>query len=247
MKICVLGNSHVACLSKGWDKLKYNHKNVQLTFFAHRGEKLSGLTIKHGRLSADNQRLRRVISHTSGGREHVDPNEFDCFLIFALGAKPYRYRPIYYSQQVHIAALEDHATHSTSWKLIERLRQITDKPIYVGHNPLHAASPRCDHRGGADEYYRGIAELNEYIYEPQNTLLLCQPEQTITDGFETKHEYSIGSTRLDTGDKISNEPHEEKDRTHMNAQFGELYLSDFLTMLASEPELPVSQKTNHKR
>src|SRR5690348_13119251 len=43
LKICVVGDSHVACLKKAWDEISAGHKGVAFTFFAARGNKLGGL------------------------------------------------------------------------------------------------------------------------------------------------------------------------------------------------------------
>ncbi len=127
-----------------------------------------------------------------------------------------------------MAAVRDFAKASLSFELLLRLRAITAKDIYVGHQPLEAAKPACP----PDEvsvYSSSLRRMNEILYRPLRTTIVSQPLDTIAGGRFTASSFSRGSRRLAVGDNLDNEFHPDDDHVHMNDDYGSRWLTKFLT------------------
>jgi hypothetical protein len=232
MNICILGNSHVGALKRAYDKISTDYPDIQITFFAQRGYDLTELDVDNGKLVANSDVLRQAIMFTSGGIDSIAPESYDIFLIYALGTKPNFVAPgIYYSSQVKELALADIANNSAAMNLIKKIRCLTDKPIYLGHDPLPAGQsndvPADDH----GMYIDGIKKINDHIYQKLNVKLLMQPLETLVSWNRTNINFSSGSERLAVGDVSDAQIHPEDDEIHMNDQFGEMWLIAFLRVV----------------
>ena len=62
MKICVLGNSHIASLKNGWDRVGQKYPDIELVFFGARGAGLDGLELDGKALVAANDDLRHSLA-----------------------------------------------------------------------------------------------------------------------------------------------------------------------------------------
>ena len=91
MKICVIGNSHVASLKEGYDSLKQSNPrwaDIDLTFFAARAKLIMALDIIHGAdgasllAGAKGSELETSIEYTSGGKKVIDLRDYDHCLLY---------------------------------------------------------------------------------------------------------------------------------------------------------------------
>lgn len=231
IKICVLGNSHVASLKMGWELIRNEYKQMNLTFFAQRQSGLNGLVLRNGLLVPNNEELKRAISYTSGGLEFIDINDFDFCLLYGLGVRPYiAYSDQFFSKAVIELLAKDWCSNTLTARLLTMIRKISDIKTFVGHPPLPGAA---DSTSSADvnRYFTGIEIFNNYLFSKYSARLLGQPEETIFNGLYTKNEYASGSRRLDVGDAISNQLHPDGERDHMNGLFGALYLKDLFDVI----------------
>ncbi len=225
MKICIIGNSHVGALKRAWDADP--DPSLALEFFAARGARLRDLRVKRNRLAPKTWALKRAFKFTSAGQSRIEPDRYDCFLIYALQARPFLEKcENRYSRAVMQDALKDHVQNTISFDVLEKLRGVTDKKIYVGHNPLLAADGKVENRV-SEEYTNGITELNRYVYNPANSEMIPQPYETIVNGHFTDQVYTKRSKRLSVGNRLDDRTHPEDDRTHMNEAFGRLWLNAF--------------------
>jgi hypothetical protein len=225
MKICIIGNSHVGALKRAWDIEP--HPSIDVDFLAARGASLRDLTVKRGTLVPATRSLKKALKFTSGGKSRINPKHYHCFLIYGAQAKHLIInQDNHYSQAVIRQTLHDHVQNTVSFEIITKLRSITDKKIYLGHHPLIAAEGTIEKKP-PDAYLEGIQELNRHVYNPLNCELLPQPTETIVNGYYTDPVYTQGSKRLSVGNRRDNLPHSEDDRTHMNEQFGKIWLQAF--------------------
>lgn len=234
MKLCILGNSHLASLKNSWVKLKRKFSNLEVDFFAHRKDGLKGLKVNGNFLVCDDEPLKRALNFTSGGKHSINLKEYDGFILYGLDAKgDFLKTGIHYSQAVVEAACYDSTKDTTSFDLLLKIRQVTHKPVIVGHDPLLAAEASKCVKGDISSYLMTIKMLNELIYRPRQAVLLRQPEDTITNGYNTSIRYSIGSTRLAIGKPDDNQQHAIIDRKHMNDEFGGVWLTHALDAFRS--------------
>jgi hypothetical protein len=228
-RICIIGDSHAASLKRAWDGMATLHDEFELRFFCARGLELSGMVVDDLRLIPNSESLARTIRFTAGGGDQIDPREYDTFLLYGLGCQPYFVQTdVFLSQSTLAAALRDFAKPSLSFELLLRLRAVTAKDIYVGHQPLEAAKPDSP----ADEmsvYSSSLRRMNEILYRPLRATIVSQPLDTIAGGRFTNSSFSKGSRRLAVGDNLDDELHPDDDHLHMNDEYGSRWLTKFLT------------------
>jgi hypothetical protein len=230
MKICVLGNSHVASLKKGWDSIQADNQKYQLTFFASRQKGLAGLKLDNGVLVPSTPSLLNDISYTSGGMEEIPLDEYDVFLLYGLGLS----MPILdtrLSTAVIQQTCNDIFNQALSFKIAKLIRSASNSTIYIGHNPLRSMGKIVSPRVNKFDYKEVLGFMSSAV-DIADAILIDQPFVTLINDWNTKEEYSIGSTRLDVGDKISNQSHPDNDMEHMNGDFGKLYLDSFFQRLS---------------
>ncbi len=228
MKICVIGNSHVGALKRAWDEIKGNYPQQRIIFFAQRGDGLEELAAHNGKLTPNNEELTKSLEFTSGGSKEIAPEDYDMFVIYGVGATAYFIdNNQFYSRSAMQRALHDILDPTLSFKLLKRLRSITDKKIFVGHCPLPAAKEVASNTR-PNAYIAGLKLINDIIYHPLNAELIGQPLSTIVNEKHTHPDLSKDSKRLAIGDNFDNENHPANEDMHMNDKFGEMWLREFL-------------------
>lgn len=225
-RIFVIGNSHVGSLKQGWDRICEDTDDVELVFFAHRGEKIGALRLRGRSLIATSEDLKDALRFTSGGRDKIDLNDADLVLLYGMRLRVPHDTGCTYSVGVRNQALKDQVNRSISYALLKKIRSISEVPVVVGHDPLPAS--RHDRPGDSRQYSDRVRAMNDLMFLPLNARLLNQPMQTVESGFQTKTEYTSNSTRIAIGTRRDNELHPEKDIRHMNAEFGEMFLTELL-------------------
>ena len=141
----------------------------------------------------------------------------------------------YFTSAVSTIAVKDFYQNNLALNLLTKLRNATDKKIYIGHNPMIAnpkqVDPLVDEKAAAP-YLKGLSHANEIYFTPLNCELIQQPLETISvSGRNTLLRFSEGSMRLDISKKQSKELHPENDFGHMNDDFGKLYLDHLFSKL----------------
>jgi len=237
MRICVLGNSHIATLKQAWDNTP--HKAHSLTFFGAVRDMLLGLRVRKGLLIPDNDALADSLAFTSGGLRRVDPAQYDAFLVFGLCRKVHRQVENFapgLSSAVLEQTLGDYWQARNLWRMAARLSRVTGQTIHLGHSPLETRE--TDMAIAQGHYPAFIAASNRLVFAPINAELLPQPPETVLGGLATPARFGIGSTRLADGRPRPNAQHAEGERCHMNADFGALWLSAFFDHLAQKKGRP---------
>ena len=238
MNICVLGDSHVGSLKRGWGEIKGEYPKHEITFFAQRSDGLDGLIAHDGKLIANNEKLAKALEFTSAGRKTVDPGAYDMFVIYGAGVtinvNDDRH---FYSSAVVESGLHDLITNTLSFNLLKRLRTLTDKPVFMGHLPLVPAMEVLIETV-PDKYVDRVKRINQLIYRMLNVELVRQPLSTIVNGKNTRSDFSKGSRALAIGDGGDNVYHPESDNHHMNDRFGEIWLREFFDEYLGEMSNP---------
>ena len=229
MRLAVIGNSHIAALKAGWTGMAADHPDRQLVFFGARGDSLDALVAQDGRLVPANAELARSIAVTSGGLRCIDPGEFDAFLLHGMNAQPNFRREGFYSQAVMDQAVQDLCEQTLSHRTLDKICRLTDRPIYVGHNPLIAAE-RTDEDQDLAPYHSGVDDLNAAFYRRFSARLVPQPEITIANGRNTAMAFSTGSRALSVGGEMDDIEHPATELSHMNATFGAVWMACFLNI-----------------
>jgi hypothetical protein len=230
MKVCVIGNSHIAALKHGWEAIRTGYPDRTLTFFGARGGAMKGLVADGKQLVGSTAVLKRGMAFTSG-LSAIVPDDYDVILVHGIGTRPY-FKPAgtFYSEQSLKAALDEHTRGKVSTHVFTQLRQVTQQRVYFGHQPFKAAR-RVRHRQPPTDYIEGLFIANEIYYGPRNAVLVPQPVETIANGRATDPEFSAGSRRLSVGASNDDEQHPDRDRRHMNERFGASWMRAFFDAL----------------
>jgi hypothetical protein len=185
---------------------------------------MEGLRLEGRRLVPRNENLARAITHTSGGKREVVLDDYDAFLVYGLGFR----LPVVQTQlsaAVQRQACHDTAAGTLNFHMCSLLRQATDKPVYVGHDPQEAEGRRRPEVARSLPY-DAVYDLTKNALRGEDLRLVRQPKGTFANSWFTKPQFSAGSTRLDIGDAKSNELHKDVDNKHMNGEFGRIWLED---------------------
>ncbi|MCP1470662.1 hypothetical protein J3E64_002350 [Sphingobium sp. OAS761] len=232
MRIAVIGNSHIGSLKRGAAMLPIDEIEHDLVFFGARSHSLRELVVEGRALVPTSEIVANAIAFTSGGEMKIDVDHYDAFLLYGMEARPFLPpEDHFYSSAVIARTLKDLFEGTLSHATLLKLRAITDKPIYLGHNPMKAA-PRTSGSQSTKPYERGLTMLNDAIYSPMGAALLPQPLETVVNGNASNIIYSQGSKSLAIGDGHDDALHPDMDLNHMNDEFGSMWLRDWFAKLA---------------
>jgi len=231
MKICIIGNSHIASLKLGWDEIAPLTPAQDITFFAARGKQAAELVVKTDWRrrktlvpGIKGGKLERSIEFTSGGKTEIDFSAYDICMLHGLLKFPRYDRRI--SAAVKQAVMQRSVVGSLATPLVAKIRACSDIPIWISHQPV----PRLQE----NEFIPATARYAPYdmvldeitaAFGRDDVRFLAQPKETLASEIATQGRYSQGSVRLDVGDKHSNKPHEVEDYVHMNGAYGVLVLN----------------------
>lgn len=242
MKICVVGNSHLAAIKLGWDisPLKDEH---QATFFGASGLGLKCLTVVEGALQPTDEVVATSFGRTAG-RQTIE-GDYDLFVIVgcSIGTpnglatfKTHQTDEIHresgsahlISESCLTATMRGLIEHSLATNVAGKIRQISSAPIAllpspnISHDVLGDKNAdfwrMSDIRVRASDHYWRLADE---ILSPSMTVCR-QPEETVVDGVFTEAAYSRNAKRIWAADPAATQP--PTDRLHMNAEFGALHL-----------------------
>lgn len=234
MKICIVGNSHIATLNRAWDDgLSMLNPQHTITFFGAVRDKIMGLRPEGGCLVANDADLAASIKFTSGGFCQIDIAAFDAVLVFGLCRKIHELVEVMgasFSSGLKEQAITDYWKGRNLARLVSRIPKLGNCRIYAGHSPLEASAG--DGPSGLGCYPDFIELSNRFVFSKLGATLLPQPVATIVGGNATARRFSKGSLKLAV-DKGWQRTHSDEEICHMNADFGRLWLQDFL--LGLEP------------
>lgn len=229
MNICVLGDSHVAAIKNGWEKIKNDHPQHQLIFFASPGPGLWELRLKGSVLVPNNRKLAENFNYTSGGLSCVELNDYDAILLVGMGLEIPRI-DTRYSNAVINQIFNDSTEKSLNIRLCKKIQPVFTRAIYLAPTPQRASISRPRLAQYKLNYFDAI-KLAQTKFAVNSVSIVAQPHETIVDDWFTKRIYSIGSQRLAVNDSTYSQYHDDIDDSHMNESFGQLWLNDFLKAL----------------
>ena len=222
MKICVIGNSHVASLKLGWDRVAAEFPGVELCFFAAKGHMMSGLEVEGGKLVSGNNKLGTLLARFSDGVSEIRPQDFDAFVLYGLALYLPRLE-VGSSKELRRAAAKDYLSNSVVLNLLMKLRSITDKMIWIGPCPMEATCEDISERPLMD-YSALASDMSEYLGDAR-TAILGQPLNTVTPELTTPFGFCNAAIHLQVSSQGSEVVELRKGETkHMNAEFGALWL-----------------------
>lgn len=254
MKICVLGDSHLAAFKLAWDELKGMWQaNTELEFYGIAGaDFISKVFLEDRCLVPKTEGGKRSFYNTSGGQEKLDISSYDAAIIVGLDCKinylsdvftthkTYDMPPSSSSYNNHVISLScltqvsmDSIRHSSMFQIAGLIRSIVEIPIYVVPCPL--PSVECLNDTSVKSYSLSLnaceSVLSCYyksisdICNIHCAIFIPQPISTIERFIFTRNTFSRGSVRLGGNLKTM---HPDNDYAHMNKEYGKVYLKSIL-------------------
>jgi len=245
IRVALLGNSHLVNWRRAWRTLGAAYPDVEFVFFAAPGEQLRCCEPQGDRLVFTREDVARLVEITSGGRSELIPADYDVLCLVGLGSgvedvmllysrwradahqsREGRFRLV--SDACFQDAVADRLNASLAVALVGKLRQITDKAIWLAPVPapseiiltledgpanigLAAAAPDAlPLRAAYDEACRRLAA--------DNLIVLEQPKATLASPLLSKDEYRRPSKTA-------------PDWSHLNDAYGRIAIREFLARL----------------
>lgn len=230
-RMCFIGNSHLAAIKEGWERVRRDFGEFDITFFAARAKRLQGLYLDNGALVPDNDALAKYLAFTSNGLSEICLKDYDVFLVYGLGLKPIiKWQDSFYTSQFRSEAYGQSFNKCLNVKIATMIASCVSVPVFVGHEPL--PSGRAGYLNYSKSDFSGSMEdMKKYVNSNYNLNFVVQPDYTVDDVARTKTEYSIGSKRLGVGVSNDFEEHPKSDCWHMNKKYGESWVLNFMELL----------------
>jgi hypothetical protein len=248
MRLCLIGNSHLACLKLGWDAIGPRYLGVAPTWFAAGGK--FDLRVEFRCLIPTTGRVKNSFAMTTGGETVIDPLRYDAFVLcglllsirravhLAINHKPHNLENIeaqhLVSDELFKIALMAEFEKTPALIFARMLRSLTDRKIILFPVPMPSERIADRRKPFAPFQNQAACERLATLFrdavaalaESVTVDVTWQPHATITKDIFTLHEFSEGSARL-----LSNRLHAENDLAHMNAAFGALAMEHILGRL----------------
>jgi hypothetical protein len=253
-RICFIGDSQIAALKLGWDKLRARYPDFGLDMFASPGTSLQNVVLKGGKLRGGSPMVEKYFDWLGGSRE-IDIGLYSrfylCTVDFSLSwcARPYvrhgylglnSRRQFLVSRDCFNLAAAGILARSSALRIARMLRTATRAPItiIVAPKPSELCLADPNWRGRcSDAVESGDLEALELLFDRISLPLLRevaavgvkQPDATVAKNGLTRAEYSAGSVRLST---TMSEHHPPTDYVHMNERYGTELLAGMLPAVA---------------
>lgn len=228
MKLCVIGNSHTACVKAAWDEAGRRFPKLEPTFFAAPGQGIRGLAFRNGCLQPQSPELRKDLAFTSGGLEEIVLADYEAFWLVGMAnaTAPLDSR---LSAAVREATLRDRMERTQVMTFVKMIRRASQAPIVA------SCMPFVTERHLDDAFPELPSSLRPAVIASELTRLLGisgftlmeQPETTLVPSrFLSLPEYLEGSPRLaHTAHKVgATFDGIATNKNHMNSKYGELLI-----------------------
>jgi hypothetical protein len=245
IRLCLIGNSHLAALKLAWDRIGNQFDDIELRFFGSYSDSLKELRVKERHLVAQSKRVRMNMVMTSGGLSKIAIDDYDIFVLHALGfsfnrlikwfllrsseaneisiANPYRAE----TRQPSFEDIKTLLDQTACCRLAKKLAPF-NKPVMISPEPFFSEQVTqtpiekwAPWHHLLDEQGHPKPDLDRLLSLWNQARLayafLAQPADTIVSGSFTKVEYCARSIRL-SRDMATEHPPD--DYSHMNAAYG---------------------------
>jgi hypothetical protein len=228
MRICIIGNSHIACVREAWsddfDKTK------KVTFFGSHANTILNTKNDHNIIKPTDEKVKNNFMLTSNGLNQIVLDDFDIIAIHGLITFPSGFKgylnnlksEVFYSSQ----ALEKSNPffNSTCGHIVNEIRKTSKIPIFVSPRPLPA--DKNIHKNIIENEFKMLEELAISLLKCSDAIFLLQNDNTKGNYRSTKALFTKNSKRLNPGSIHGSNQHPEDDVYHMNKDFGKCYLEN---------------------
>jgi hypothetical protein len=220
-RICLMGDSQLGALKKGWKSEAPLFPEIEFTFFAGQNADWGSIHVADGKLVPGSEELRESFKRSALGLEDIQA-DFDAYILcslklaisFPLRLWTHHEHRDWNSYQ---AAVREYVNGTVFARVLARLRKITGAPIVVlagPHQPSDfcKASPLLDNETAGRLHANFVREC-EALAAVHNARLVTQPEETLApNGVTTLMKFANGNV----------------DPRHCNAEYGVIAIRHIL-------------------
>lgn len=234
-RLAVLGNSHLASLKRGWQRLSAQVESPasdwEPCFYGAPGGELNSLARAGARLVSPEPEVRAKLAFTSGGNGDIDVAAHEAVLIYGLDLRV-PVLPEALSEQVRQLTCEDCVAASQNLRLARLVREIVpDMPVIIAPGPMSSEVQRWVLDRRPETYPQVIARLQRAA-EAWGIGLQGQPEGTLVQGWFTEERHAREAVDLAApGSRDLAKRRHRIDHYHMGEEYGALWWQDFLAAL----------------
>ncbi len=156
IRICAIGNSHLASWKLGWDRIRHQHPEIDITFFGVLRAGLHSLQPDGTRMVSLDPSVADEMAFTSGGKREIVVGDYDVFCLVGLDFGDSPLMQVLYqhcrgdshrcedgefvrvSDPCFEAAAKNIASNAYIWRIARDLQSLTNQPLFV--SPIPAPS-----------------------------------------------------------------------------------------------------------
>lgn len=237
MKIAVVGNSHIAALKQALRIRAEPRTSMTFTFWGVPGKYFQAIECTSEYLISERSDIVHEVS--DGAYDQLRFKAFEVIWLYAGDLDLAEMMDAFtdsgqiisnYSSALIKCGINAYLEGLRIVQLAKQIRQYFSGAIFLSPKPLPAQSQDFDDKNwqlDINQFERGIADyLNQ-----SNVSLLPQPNKTRSSNRFTQSRFTIGSVRL-PGDL--KRLHPKDDRAHMNIEYGNIMLAEFISRLTDE-------------
>lgn len=238
MRVCIVGNSHLAALKLAVTQGRISFPEHDIVFWGARGKRFSSIRLKSGRLvpGGDPAVAEEVLRVSDQRHQEIDPHNFDLIAFYA-GSLPlpaFVYdiaalcRPdgLPFSGSCLRAAARQWLEERRAFAWARQIVASGSTRVLLVPQPYWSAN---DTVAKPPALPSGLLDLIEQTLaataREHGLEILFQPRHTLDDSGFTRAEFSVNSVRLT---ESLDQKHDDVDNKHMNAEFGALALTGIL-------------------
>jgi len=257
VKICVIGNSHIACLKHAVQNGALDGTGADIVFFGAPGKNFKKIQFRDGVIRGPEELRDKLLLVSEGRYTQIDPAEFDvvviyggafCLHILVGGIHRALKNKVHISEKCLETGIERWTISKHTFRLAREIGKTSSTtrailvPRPIPANGAAVESGNVNRHIESDwlwdtlelAFRRKIWDICRQAAERRGVEIFLQPETTIDANQFTKSEFTANSLRL-LNPKAA---HEQADVSHMNAKFGENVLLSLLDHLAQTAEHP---------
>jgi hypothetical protein len=249
LRVCALGNSHLAALRSGWAACGASYPDLDITWFGAMRDGMTHLRLQNGALRPQRPEVEESFAWTSGGRREVVLADYDAFLLVGMGLSFTLLARLYHanrtmtqsqalpfrrlvSRAVFDAASEGLVTHSLALSLARMIRRTVQVPLLLVADPLPGESAAQGKEAALWQHLArdpdGTALLARFAAQSSEAAtrlqagFVPQPDETRAAPPFTADRLRRGAVRMLAG---GDTPFEEEDTGHMGPEYGSQVLA----------------------
>ncbi len=249
-RLCVIGNSHIGAIRRGWDTVSRNYPNATIDFFGSTGISMNTLVAVDGLISSPDEEVREMLERTSGGKKSIVPDSYHAFVVVGLGlsAESFsyvykRFRPLAFaradmrliSRACYAATISGRLQTSLALQTARLVRSVSSAPIFCIPAPQPSSlvldEPIVDAEWLSepalmDVLHEAIVAAAAPIEAAEGFRFLWQPSETMERGPYSRREFGMNAVNL------FGRPKGEQDRVfHMGPEYGAIVVRALLATL----------------